>query len=210
MNDLMRMTIVLTVICLAAAAALAQVYKVTKEPIAAAVAEEARRAAAQVLTPIMADDVALTKLDNPPAGEGGEIFTARRGEKVLGFAMQVKGKGGYGGDILGMLGVDAEGNVLGYRAVQHAETPGLGAKISTSEPWLKQLTTLPDGKPRNRSNTRWQVKKDGGDIDAITGATITPRAVVASIADGLAWYERVREQLLAAAATPAPATGAGE
>lgn len=204
MNDLMRMTIVLTVICLVAAVALAQVYKVTKEPIAEAIAKEARLAAEQVLTPIMNDNVTLLKVENPPQGEGREVFAARQGEKVLGFALQVKGEKGYSGEILGILGIDTEGNVLGYRAVQHAETPGLGAKISSSETWLKQLTSTKDGQPRNRSNTRWLVKKDGGDIDALTGATITPRAVVASIDAGLTWYDQVKEQLIAAAQTAAP------
>ncbi|MDP8222623.1 MAG: RnfABCDGE type electron transport complex subunit G [Candidatus Lernaella stagnicola] len=195
MNDLLKMTLVLTLICVVAAVALSQVYRVTKEPIAVALEAEAKEAAATVLGPVLSDGAAVDKRAGGP--DGAALYVAVKDGQPQGFAFPVVSHKGYAGDIGGMLGVDTEGRVLGYKVVQHSETPGLGSHIQTNEAWLKQLVFCPDGERRtlDSKNTDWRVKKDGGDIDALTGATISPRAVTGSIKAGLEWFAEHRAEL---------------
>lgn len=86
---------------------------------------------------------------------------------------------GYSGDIELVIGVDTQLKVLGVRVLEHKETPGLGDKIELSvSNWITQFT----GKRFNADAlATWQVKKDGGEFDQFTGATITPRAVVSAV-----------------------------
>jgi len=200
MKDLVKMAVVLALVCLVAAAALSQVYKVTKEPIAAALEAEARDAAAAVLGPVLGEGVEITKRENV-AGQKALYFAQQDG-KILGVAFTVGTRQGYSGLIEGMLGVDAEGRVLGYRIVVHSETPGLGANAASNESWLHQLIFKGD-QPRSLDNTDWRVKKDGGEIDALTGATITPRAICGSVKQGLEWFRDHRAELIGQSETEA-------
>ncbi len=203
MNDVIRMTIVLSLICVTAALALSQVYRVTKEPIAAALEAEAKEAAATVLGPVMVEGATIEKRAGGP--DGGDLFVATANGAAVGVAFPVVSPKGYSGAIKGMLGLDKDGNVLGYKVVQHAETPGLGSHIATNVKWLKQLAFKGEAR-RNLENTDWRVKKDGGEIDALTGATISPRAVTGSIKAGLEWYRdnRATLALIPDAAPPEP------
>jgi len=140
-------------------------------------------------------------LDDPItiAGAGGEkvsVYRALRGTDVTGVAFQVTGQG-YGGEILLILALDREGAILGTRVLSHAETPGLGDKIEASRSeWILAF----DGRSlANPPPERWAVKKDGGDFDQFTGATITPRAVVKAVKEGLALFQTDRDALLASA-----------
>ena len=89
-----------------------------------------------------------------------------------------------------MVGMDPEGTVAGIEILTHNETPGLGDKI-----------TLPVFKDtfagKNLQNADWRVKKDGGEFDQITGATISPRAVVGAVRRGLEFYHEHRDEILA-------------
>ncbi|MBF0256499.1 MAG: RnfABCDGE type electron transport complex subunit G, partial [Gammaproteobacteria bacterium] len=87
-----------------------------------------------------------------------------------------------------------EGRVLGVRVLAHAETPGLGDKIEVArDDWILDFNGLSLGNPPIE---RWQVKKDGGQFDAFSGATITPRAVVAAIREGLSFFQRHQTALV--------------
>lgn len=93
---------------------------------------------------------------------------------------------GYAGPILMLVAVDNSGTLKGTRVVAHHETPGLGDKIELEKSdWIlgfngKSLT--------NPAEKRWKVKKDGGDFDQFTGATITPRAIVESVKQVLIYF----------------------
>ncbi|WP_438879367.1 RnfABCDGE type electron transport complex subunit G, partial [Bacillus cereus group sp. Bce036] len=78
-----------------------------------------------------------------------------------------------------IVGIDQQGNILGTRVLSHQETPGLGDKIDLRiSDWILSFT----GRQVNDDNQRqWQVRKDGGQFDQFTGATITPRAVVKAV-----------------------------
>ena len=96
---------------------------------------------------------------------------------------------GYGGTIDLMVGLSPEGTITGVQVLKHTETPGLGAKI-TEEKFLQQFTA------KNVQNTNWALKKEGGDIDQISGATISPQAVVKSLNGGLIFFSDHAEEIL--------------
>ena len=108
-------------------------------------------------------------------GKDITVYRARKDGKVTGVAYEIYGTG-YAGEIKLMLGVDAEGNMLGVRVLAHKETPGLGDKIEVKKgDWILRFTGMSLGNPPAE---KWEVKKDGGQFDQFAGATITPRAVV--------------------------------
>ena len=89
-----------------------------------------------------------------------------------------------------LLGVSRDGELRGIEITRHLETPGLGAKAAESD---GKFQSQFDGAGRNLENTKWAVKKDGGDIDAIAGATITPRAIVTAVHAGLEFFGKNKE-----------------
>lgn len=105
--------------------------------------------------------------------------------KPVAIAMEAIAPDGYNGNIKLIVGISQQGEVLGVRTLSHQETPGLGDKIDLRKSnWVesflgKSLTSADD--------KRWLVKKDGGDFDQFTGATITPRAYVKAVKRAL-WY----------------------
>jgi electron transport complex protein RnfG len=140
-------------------------------------------------------------LENPidledSAGKPIRAYRALDGLDVTGVAFQVTGQG-YAGDISLILGVNARGEILGTRVLAHAETPGLGDKIEASrDDWILGFNGLSLEDP---APDRWAVKKDGGSFDQFTGATITPRAVVKAVKEGLQFFQAHRDTLLASA-----------
>lgn len=122
------------------------------------------------------------------------FFIATKNGKVSALALPISGKG-YGGDIDLILGVDARGEILGVRTTGHKETPGLGDKIEeTKDNWIHSFA----GKSlTNTASSAWHVKKDGGLFDQFTGATITPRAVVAAVYQGLTLLQDHNKNIIA-------------
>lgn len=103
---------------------------------------------------------------------------------------------GYSGNIELVIGVDTQLTVLGVRVLEHKETPGLGDKIELSvSNWITRFT----GKRFNADTLApWQVKKDGGEFDQFTGATITPRAVVGAVKNALLFAAEKQDKLFSA------------
>jgi electron transport complex protein RnfG len=171
------------------------VEAVTREPIA----EQRRLATLRALRAV------LPPGDNSPDQDTVQLLTGkdRRGRDVLrtfyrgrqaaelsGVAFQVVAPDGYSGNIAVMVGVDPEGTVDGIEILNHNETPGLGDKITL--PVFKDIFA-----GKNLQNADWRVKKDGGEFDQITGATISPRAVVGAVRRGLEFYHEHRDEILA-------------
>jgi electron transport complex protein RnfG len=203
MKEIGKLILVLTVICIAAAAALSQVYFFTKGPIEAALREEKLKAIRTVLPEYDNEpdrDVVSITVGTDETGTpiAKEYYIAKKGDDIVGVAFEAASSEGYGGTIGLMVGVDPEGLITGVEVITHAETPGLGSKI-TEEAFLSLFPG------RNLDNTSWGVKKDGGDIDQITGATISPRAVVSAVYDELLRFEEQKEEIY----TNARALGTG-
>lgn len=116
-----------------------------------------------------------------------KVFIARRGDSVVGFILPIKTNQGYSGDIELLLGIYTDGRIAASRVVAHKETPGLGDKIDIRRNnWISSfnLKSL-----HNPEEALWYVKKDNGVFDQFAGATITPRACVAAIKQGLRVFE---------------------
>ncbi|QDO75336.1 electron transport complex subunit RsxG [Aeromonas caviae] len=107
------------------------------------------------------------------------LYTATLKGVHTGYALETVAPDGYSGAIRMVVGTDAKGAVSAVRVLAHKETPGLGDKIELKKSdWINSFT----GKSLTADNdTTWAVKKDGGEFDAFTGATITPRAVVKAV-----------------------------
>ncbi len=118
--------------------------------------------------------------DNPmPA------YIATMAGKPVAIAIEAIAPDGYNGNIKLIVGVNTQGEVLGVRTLTHQETPGLGDKIELRKSnWVNQFV----GKVLDsQDDKQWLVKKDGGDFDQFTGATITPRAYVKAVKN-VVWY----------------------
>lgn len=126
-------------------------------------------------------------------GKPVTLYRARKQGKPVAVLFEAVAPDGYSGPIRLLIGIRADGHLLGVRVLEHRETPGLGDKIEKSKTdWVdsfvgRQLT------PTNES--QWAVKKDGGMFDQFTGATITPRAVVKAVKKALIFFNRNREKL---------------
>ncbi|HUV20578.1 MAG TPA: electron transport complex subunit RsxG [Gammaproteobacteria bacterium] len=95
---------------------------------------------------------------------------------------------GYNGRIHLLVGVYVDGSLAGVRVVNHAETPGLGDAVEIRKsPWIKSFD---DKSLNNPGESGWRVKRDGGEFDQLTGATITPRAVVKAVHNTLLYYQQ--------------------
>ncbi|TDT43086.1 electron transport complex protein RnfG [Halospina denitrificans] len=134
--------------------------------------------------------------DNEELGTeaGDEAFLALKDDRVTGVILPVTAPDGYSGDIDLILGITPEGKLTGVRVTQHAETPGLGDAIETSKSdWIL------DFKGHSLDNPppdEWHVAPDGGRFDALSGATITSRAVVRAVFRGLVFFEDNQDKFL--------------
>lgn len=173
---------------LLATALLAGIHHVTRERIAAREHARALERLAAVLPPALYDNDPLadtTVIHDARLGPGPRtVWRARRAGTGTAVALAVTAPDGYAGPIELLVGIDRGGRVLGVRVASHAETPGLGDPIELRRSdWILSFDgrSLADPLP-----ARWSVRRDGGDFDQFTGATITPRAVVAAVARALA------------------------
>ncbi|APF19880.1 RnfABCDGE type electron transport complex subunit G [Caldithrix abyssi] len=179
---------VLVLIAFFAAALLAYVNKITREPIARNMKEETRHAVRIVLNSLghieYPDDPLAKNLSSFQA----KYFPARDSTgKVIGYAVIVNAPNGFSGDFEMMIGIDSTGKVLDTYVLNHKETPGLGDNMK-KEDFRKQF------RGRTLDNTKWAVKKDGGDIDALTAATITSRAFTSGVKRALMVFQALKEE----------------
>ena len=174
-----NMVIVLTVITVVAAACLGAMNNLTAEPIAAS--KKAKQEAA-----IKAVLPEFTTVDEEAIVNEQKIFRAYNANgELVGIAIETK-ELGFGGDVTTMVGFDANGTIVDYSLLAHAETPGLGSKLVD---WFKVKSDI-RGVSSNKMPLR--VSKDGGEYDAITAATISSRAFLNSINKAYETYQIAR------------------
>lgn len=171
---MVRLVFVLTVICAVSSAMLAAVYSLTKEPIAAALEARTKAAAANVLP---AGSPAPEKLEWVHEGKTNTFYVSKQDGKLVAIAVEGRSRNGYGGEIVLMVGMSAEGKLVSYEVLKATETPGLGTKIA-GDAFKRPIKGRPLESP-------WTVKKDGGPIDAVTAATISSRAAMECIRDAI-------------------------
>ncbi|MCB1853815.1 MAG: electron transport complex subunit RsxG [Halieaceae bacterium] len=125
--------------------------------------------------------------------EDKRIYLARQNGEVVTAIIPVTAPDGYTGAIDLVVGVNRDGSIAGVRVLSHRETPGLGDKIDLKKTdWILGFDGRSLGNPEP---ARWAVRKDKGDFDQFTGATITPRAVVAATLRGLQYADANRQRL---------------
>ena len=187
MNKIIKNTIILTLITVIAGLGLGAVYEITKEPIAAA-QETAKKEAWQAVFPEASlDDFETVELDydlmTQVVADLGIVATIDEVCKVgdLGYVVTATDKEGYGGDIQVTVGIKADGTVNGVSILSISETAGLGMK-ATEPAFYEQYS--------GKQTEQFYVSKDGGSgepIDALSGATITSRAVTGAVNAALSY-----------------------
>jgi electron transport complex protein RnfG len=174
--------------------------KQTRQDIALRRAEDTKYSLSQVIHPDMhtndlLKDVKTLKINGQPK----KFYRARSADKIIAVAYQMSGQG-YAGPIEVMLGVNKKGKLLGVRILSHVETPGLGDKVEPEKSdWVFKFSGL---SLHNPGEQQWKVKKDGGYFDQFTGATITPRAVITTVKQGLELFNKHQAEILHDAPSP--------
>ncbi len=127
------------------------------------------------------------------------VYRARHNKKPVAAVFEVAAPNGYSGTIKILVGINFDGTLSGVRILSHKETPGLGDYIHQSRSdWILGFT----GKSLQNPNLEgWAVKKDGGQFDQFTGATISPRAVVQATKRTLLYFEEHRDDIFAETTT---------
>jgi len=121
------------------------------------------------------------------------IYPAFKNDQAKGAIITAIAPNGYNGKIKVIVGLNYSGEIHAVRVVEHKETPGLGDPIERKRSnWIEQFSKQSLNSPLQED---WLVKKDGGDFDQLTGATITPRAVVSAVKNSLLFYKEQREQI---------------
>ncbi|EPJ53820.1 MAG: hypothetical protein OFPI_09160 [Osedax symbiont Rs2] len=185
--------------CFAAitAALIAVTFVLTKTPIE----ENVRRQKTAKLYEIIPTDKFDNDLFNDTIAIDGTEFgyshnikahVASADGRITTIIFPVLSSQGYSGDISLLVGINADTSIAGVRVISHTETPGLGDKLELKKsPWLRSFDGL-----KKTPMQPWAVKKDGGQFDQFTGATITPRAVVNAVGKSLDYFHKYRQRLL--------------
>lgn len=194
-NSLIFPALLLGLFTLVASAMLSTGDTGTKQAIAERRAEDLKASIGQVIPEDIHDNDLLKSIVTLP-GPGGKpltVYQATLKGEVTAVAYTVSGYG-YSGEIIAIIGIDRDGKILGVRVLSHTETPGLGDRIeATKSDWVISFNGRSIGDPEA---SKWYVKKDGGYFDEFSGATITPRAVVKAVKEGLVFFEAQKQKLL--------------
>ncbi len=198
-----NMLLSLLFICLLAAGLLAQMNDMTKEPIADAKALKLEEAIKDVVPEFDNNPVAESYKVATDAGDSLLVYPAKRGDEIVGFAVNSYSDNGFSGNIQVMVGFDTDNSVVNYAVLSHAETPGLGSQmVDWFKPQVQEFSLIEklfgfqvekvEAKSsiigKNPETTQFKVAKDGGDIDAISASTITSRAFLEAVNKAYAAY----------------------
>ncbi len=164
-----NMALSLTLISLVASACLAFVYQVTKGPIEASILNKKITAIKMVVPDF--DNNPDSEMFRLPTGDGDslDIYPAKKDGNLIGYAVNTYSPSGFSGNISLMAGFRTDGTIINIAVLEQKETPGLGTKMA--EPQFKDQFN-----DKNPADFDLKVKKDGGQVDAITAATISSRA----------------------------------
>lgn len=177
-SNFKNMVLVLFGVTLIASAAVGYVNSLTAGPIEAAKEAKQVNAIRQVIPGEFDNDpnADVWKMQTPDGGEL-EFYPAKKNGELVGTAVKTYTNNGFGGKVWLMVGFNPDGTVSNYSVLEHKETPGLGSKMDV---WFGK-----DGKGnivgKNPGTTGLKVSKDGGDVDAITAATISSRAFLDAV-----------------------------
>ena len=184
-SSLLNMFLSLTVICIAAAAILAFVNAQTSTVIAVSKKQKLEESIQRVVPGFDNSPLDESFMAAVSEGDSVRIYPARKGSDLIGVAVESNTMNGFSGEIRVMVGLTTSGEVIDYAVLQHAETPGLGDKM---DPWFKTDKNKQSILGKNLSEKQLTVTKDGGEVDAITAATISSRAFLDAVNRAYAAY----------------------
>jgi electron transport complex protein RnfG len=201
-HSVSKNSLVLGIFAAVTAATIALTFQGTKTLIA----KEERKAALAALVDmipnsrhnndLLRDTVVLSKADSQALGFNQlvELNIAKMDNKPIALVIPAIAHDGYSGDIKMIIAVNLDSTLAGVRILAHKETPGLGDKIDLRKSqWIHSF----DGVSLiNPARQFWKVKKDGGEFDQFTGATVTPRAVVKRVKETLEFFEQRKTEWL--------------
>lgn len=195
-------SVVLAIFALVTAVILAATNDLTRDRIAESERKAAQRALLEIIPLDRHNNDLLMDVQPVPQQywqmlglkKGGDIHIARDNGQPVAAIIPTVTKDGYSGDISMIIGINFNGTIAGVRVVEHRETPGLGDKVDLKKSdWILEF----NGKSLvNPNSDGWNVKKEGGEFDQFTGATITPRAVVHQILKTLQYFNEDQQRLL--------------
>jgi electron transport complex protein RnfG len=206
-GNMFRTLVFVALIAVAAAFLVTASYEFSQDRIAANQRARLLRSLYSVLDPaIVGEDlnpVRISATDRALLGTADpvDVFIAIDDGRPMAAIFASVAPDGYNAPILLLVGISADGKVTGVRALSHRETPGLGDAIDIEKSdWITQFVGTSLEEP---ALARWAVDKDDGAFDSITGATVTPRAVVKAVKNTLLYFSAHKQELFEAAARAA-------
>ena len=134
-----------------------------------------------------------------PGSEAAVIYRVYAQDEPVAALFVVTARDGYSGPIRLLIGIETNGTISGVHVLEHRETPGLGDRVESGKSdWVQQFNgrSLVDPEP-----TAWRIKGDGGHFDQLTGASVTPRAIIKAIRDTLIYFDEHRDSIFAEPST---------
>ncbi len=168
----------LTIICLVSSAVLASVNQWTQDPIETSKKDRLENSIKAVVPAFDNSPTEEAYMGGASEGDSLKIYPAKKGDELVGVAVESNSMKGFGGEISVLVGMTPSGDLINYEVLQHTETPGLGDKMAS---WFKTDKNKQNILGKKLSETVLKVSKDGGDVDAITAATISSRALLDAI-----------------------------
>ncbi len=177
-SSLLNMFLSLTIICVVAGGILASVNDMTSKPIEISKKTKLENAVKAVVPAFDNSPTEEAYMGAVSDGDSLKIYPAKKDGNLVGVAVESNTMKGFSGEIKLIVGFDTQGKLYNYSVLQHAETPGLGSKM---EEWFRSDKGKQSVLGKDLSKGSLKVSKDGGDVDAITAATITSRAFLDAI-----------------------------
>ncbi len=204
-DGLLKTGLTLAGIAAICTAAVATTYQLTRDRIAANEQALLEQSLEPALSGIVFDSsITESMLIIPaphqlPGNDDAIVYRVYAGSAPAAALFAVTARDGYAGPIRILLGIAYDGTVSGVRILEHRETPGLGDKIESSRSdWVFQFEGRSLGDPPVDG---WAIRRDGGQFDQLSGASVTPRAVLGAIQQTLIYFEANREEIFSAPAT---------
>ncbi len=205
MSAVLKSGVTLAAIGAFCAALVAITYSLTSERIAAneqAWLEKSLEPALAGLTfegSVSESMLVIRRPHDLPGPDDVIIYRVYADEHPVAALFAVTARDGYAGAIRVLIGIEYDGTITGIRILEHRETPGLGDKIvSSRSDWVYQFDGRSLGDPRLEE---WALKRDGGEFDQLTGASVTPRAVIKVAKETLIYFAAHRDEIFSASAT---------
>jgi electron transport complex protein RnfG len=190
MREMIKMLLVLTILSTFSGGLLAAINNKTKEKIQLQILEFVKGPAVRKIFEGITNDPIADRFEIKDGETQTSFFVGVFDGEPKAVAVEVFGKGGYGGDVGLMVGIDVnEDKLIGVGVTTHSETPGMGARAETDPSFVAQFKDLPIKDP-------FKVTQDGGTINAISGATLTSRAVCLAASEAEEVYLKLKPQIV--------------